>query len=157
MTNKLLVINARAHTISIKTEEEHLFNLGMVGHDMESAEVVDEETRQEILPMDADAAAKYITDPVNGWDEEDIKRGKYAIAKFRAFTEGFHIDGLPEKIDRNAREIWERMVEIGSLASCISAVEPEVGDPISKEVGIICEALNRLRHAAQMSDHYCEE
>ena len=83
MTNKLLVINARAHRISIKTEEEHLFDLGMIGQDMESAEVVDAETRCEMLPMDADAAMQYIHDPIYDWTDDEIKNAESIIEKFR--------------------------------------------------------------------------
>ena len=126
------------------------------GHHLETANA-----EQIKSAIDALCDGEYLAH--EGYEDEDIPAIEEAMSALEAAYDraikrpALHIDGLPEKIDRNAREIWERMVEIGSLASCISAVEPEIGDKISKEVGIICEALNRLRHTAQMSDHYCEE
>ena len=95
MTSNILVINARQRTISITTEEDHLLNLGLAGSDFDSAEVVDEETREELLPMSAEAAEEYINNPYNGWDEEDIAAAQKVISEFRleeakeAFSEAF--------------------------------------------------------------------
>lgn len=64
------------------------------------------------------------------------------------------IDGLPSKVDAIARELAERLPELGSLASVIMEVEPETGAAIDREVKVIIGALARMRHAAQISDHY---
>ena len=68
-----------------------------------------------------------------------------------------HIDGIPEKIDREVSEMLERMVTMASQASCISAVEPEIGDAIAREVALISEALKRIRDVAEESEHYSKE
>ena len=61
-----------------------------------------------------------------------------------------------ERIDKIAQKIQlEEMREIASLASIISSAEKDpVGDEITKEVSIICEALQRLRKAAQMAENW---
>jgi hypothetical protein len=68
--------------------------------------------------------------------------------------ERFCIDGLPAKVDAIARELAERLPELGSLASAIMEVEHGTGKAIDREVKMINDALARMRQAALNSEHY---